>query len=414
MSAPEQTQCCIVGGGPAGVVLGLLLARRGVDVTLLEMHPDFDRDFRGDTVHASTLEILDQIGLAEPLHQLPHAKMRGLSFNVGGRTIPVVNFGRLKTRFPYVMVMPQSVFLEFLVARAGEYPNFRLVMAATVGELVKEEGRVVGVRYSRSETAPGEPAPQLTELRADVVVACDGRFSRLRKLTGVEAQAQSTVMDVAWFRLPRRADDGLDTGGFFIGGGRLVIMLVRPEEWQVGYVFPKGDYAAVREEGLDAFRQSIVSRVPWLADRVDAITGWRDVHLLSVKADRLSRWHVPGLLFIGDAAHVMSPVGGIGINYAIADAVEAANVLGPVLGKGGDVRAEVDGALMDVQRRRERPTRIVQRIQSVLQHNIVARALRAGEFRLPWLARAVLAVPGLRDVPPRAIALGIGTPKIDP
>lgn len=382
-------------------MLSLLLARKGVDVTLCEMHQDFDRDFRGDTVHVSTLEVLDQIGLAEPLHEIAHSKMRRMQMITDSRTIEMADLGRLKSKFPYVMMMPQSDFLAFLCEQARRYPNFQCLMGARVTGLIGDGERIEGVRY-RSENDDHE-------LYAPLTVACDGRFSRMRSLAGFEADTQAPPMDAAWFRVSRRADEGVEGGVFYARRGRLLITLTRPGCWQIALVFPKGDFQTLREQGIDHFRSTIAAIVPSLVDRVDEIGSFHDVHLLKVVSDCLPLWHRPGLLFIGDAAHVMSPVFGIGINYAIGDAVEAANVLtGPLL--EGKV-SQTD--LAEVQRRRLRPTRMAQRMQGVAQKNLVARALREQEFDLPLPMRLLARIPVLRDVPTRIIARGFGGLRLE-
>lgn len=397
----SQCQCCIVGAGPAGMLLALLLARKGVSVKLLEMHADLNRDFRGDTVHASTLEILDQIGLADGVLELPHTKMRSLVINTPQASREVVSFARLKTRFPYMAMMPQENFLKYLLDQARQYDNFEMVFHTAVVKLNEENSSVAGVVAKQGGT--------MITIQSDLVVAADGRFSRIRKMTGFSAVTQAPPMDVVWMRLPRKPEDTDDVGAFNIANGRLCILLARPAEWQLGYVFPKGDFDEIRKAGIDAFRKGLVDVVPWLADRVDVIREFSDVHLLSIKSDRLDQWYKEGLLFIGDSAHVMSPVGGVGINYAISDAVEAANVLiDPLL----ENRVNADH-LAEVQRRRLKPTRTIQRIQGVLQRNIVVRALENKEFDLPLIAKIALKIPGLRDIPPRTLALGVTRVRIE-
>jgi len=393
-----RTTCCIVGSGPGGAMLALLLARHGVPVMLLEAHKDFEREFRGDTVHPSTLEILDEIGLADRLHQLRHAKVYGPVINAANGPFAPFDLRQLKTRFPYIMLMHQPVFLEFLTEEAKRYPCFQLLMRANVLKLVEEDGEVRGVRY---QTPDG-----WHEVRAILTVGADGRFSRIRHLAGIEPIQTSPPMDVLWFRLPRLPEDPEVTGGLLgaIGGGRIFVVLDRYDYWQAGLVFPKGQYQELRAKGLDALRQSIVEIESRFAKHAETLTDWHQFSLLSVESSRCPRWYKPGLLLIGDAAHVMSPVGGVGINYAIQDAVVAANVLaGPL--KAGQVRPS---DLAEVQRRREWPTRFIQAVQSFLQKRVVASVLRTqGPIRIPWYVRLLARVPILRDLPPRLIAFGL-------
>jgi len=395
----RKTTCCIVGGGPGGMMLGLLLARQRVPVTLLEQHKDFDRDFRGDTIHPSTLEILDQIGLAEPLHQLRHAKIYGPTLRVANSSFSPIDFRRLKTRFPYILLVPQVKFLDFLAAEASKYPDFRLLMGANVEQLVEEDGQVRGVRYLANDG--------MHEVRAEVTVAADGRFSRLRHLAGFEALQTSAPMDILWFRLPHVPGDLPEAEGRVLGGfarGRMLAVFDRFDYWQVGYVFPKGHYQELRAAGLEALRNSIVEVEPRLAEQVKALTDWHQFSLLSVESSRCPRWFKPGLLLIGDAAHVMSPVGGVGINYAIQDAVETANILSAPL-RSGKVGVS---DLAKVQAARERPTRIIQAMQSAVQSRVLAAALGSQTTpRIPWTARAFFKIPILRDIPARILAFGI-------
>jgi 2-polyprenyl-6-methoxyphenol hydroxylase-like FAD-dependent oxidoreductase len=390
----RETTCCVVGAGPAGVMLSLLLARAGVRVTLLEAHRDFDRDFRGDTIHPSTLEVLDQIELAERLHRLPHVKAPAFRTVTPVGAVTGLAFGRLPTPFPYMMIMPQTRFLEFLTAEANNYPHFEIALGARVQRLIEEDGVVRGVAY------PGDDGP--CEVRARLTVATDGRFSRVRRLAQLEAVSTSGPMEVLWLRLPRRRDDDPDEATIYFGLRQVVVVLGRPEEWQLGVVLPKGGYQRFKTEGLDALQDAIASTVPWLADGVQQFDDWRRVNVLSVEADRLIRWHRPGLLLLGDAAHVMLPVGGVGINCAIADAVEATNVLVEPLRTG---RVQ-ESQLAEVQRRRERMTRLVQRFQAAQRERII-RTLESGEpLRIPPLVRVMLRVPGVRSIPARVTAFG--------
>jgi len=398
-----ETTCCIVGGGPGGMMLALCLARRGVKVTLLEAHKDFDRAFRGDTVHPSTLEILDQMGLADRLLELPHSKIYGPTFQTAGVTFSPIDFRRLKTRFPYIMLIPQTKFLEFLAAEGRKYPNFDLRMVANVGALVEEDGVVRGVRYQ--STAGWH------EVRARLTVGADGRFSKVRQLAGFVPIKTSPPMDILWFQLPHLpGDDHSDRlmGGF--GNGRLLVVFDRVDYWQLGYIFPKGHYQQVRAAGMEAFRKSIAEIEPRFAKHAETLKDWNQCTLLSVESSRCPVWYKPGLLVIGDAAHVMSPVGGVGINYAVQDAVVAANVLTRPLMNGNVTVTD----LVDIQSRREWPTRVIQGIQSAMQTRFIGSALQTqGTLRIPWALRLFFKIPVLRDIPARVLAFGVRRVRLE-
>jgi len=394
----EQTSCCIVGGGPGGAMLALFLARRGVPVTLLEMHKDFDREFRGDTIHPSVMEILDQIGLADKLHEIPHTKVTGPTIQFADGPFRPFDLGRLKTRFPYILLVPQARFLEFITGEAARYPQFKLVMRAQVQQMVEEDGVVRGVRYLATDG--------MHEIRASLTVGADGRFSLLRRLAGIEPIKTSPPMDILWFQLPKLPGEPEITGGLFggIGRGRILVMLERTNHWQAGLVFPKGQYQELRAKGVEAVRQSITEIEPHFARHAEYLTDWHQLTLLSVESSRCPIWHKPGLLLIGDAAHVMSPVGGVGINYAIQDAAVAANVLTKPLLAGSVSEAD----LAEVQRQREWPTRAIQAMQSFMQKNLIGGALRAQTaMNVPWQFRLFFRIPILRDLPARMIAFGI-------
>jgi len=387
----QTTDCCIVGGGPAGVVLSLLLARQGISVMLLEAHKDFDRDFRGDTIHPSVMEIMEELELSDRLLQLPHTKIRRLSIQTPEDSVTLADFSHLKTQYPYITMLPQVKFLEFITQEAQKYPSFHLVMGANVHELITENGVVHGVRY--------RGGGGWHEVRAILTVGADGRHSRLRNLGEFESIDTSPPMDVLWFRLPRQPEDPEGGMGRF-GQGQIIAMLDRGDEWQVAYVIPKGGYQKLRAAGLEELKKSIVEVVPEFQQRIANLHDWSQVAFLSVESSRVKHWYRPGLLLIGDAAHTMSPVGGVGINYAIQDAVVAANVLTKPL-KNRQVQLS---DLAKVQHRRELPTRIIQAFQTFVQKRVFAPVLTSNRTFVP---PAFLRLPILRDLPGRLIGLGV-------
>jgi 2-polyprenyl-6-methoxyphenol hydroxylase-like FAD-dependent oxidoreductase len=396
--ADLTTTCAIAGGGPAGMMLGFLLARAGVEVIVLEKHADFLRDFRGDTIHPSTLQIMHELGLLDAFLKLPHTKTRDIAIGFGTDSIPLVDFSHLPVVAPYIALMPQWDFLDFLADRGREQPRFRLMMNAKAETLIEEGGKIVGLVGS-SEDGP-------LAIRADLVVAADGRRSDIRAASGLKGVEIGAPMDVLWFRLPRRDDDPGQTGGQ-VANGRLLVTLDRGDYWQCAFVIPKGRFEALRAAGLPAFRATIARRAPWFAARLEAVTDWDEIKLLTVTVDRLERWWRPGLLCIGDAAHAMSPIGGVGVNLAVQDAVAAANRLARPLRE----RRLSDADLAAVQARREFPTRATQRIQVVAQNRIISPLLARGDedapLGPPFLFKLFRWLPVLRRIPARLLGLGV-------
>jgi len=361
---------------------------------VLEKHADFLRDFRGDTIHPSTLEVMHELGLLEEFLELPHQEAREISAQVGDERVPVADFTHLPTRCKFVALMPQWDFLDFLAAKAARYPSFRLRMRAEAVGLVEEAGQVAGVEVM---TAEGP-----IQIRADLVVGADGRRSVIRERAGLEVREFGAPMDVLWFRLSRRSDDPANLMGIF-GSGRIFVLLNRDSYWQCGYVIAKGTIDAIRRQGIEAFRESVARIVPYVRDRVAELRSWDDVSLLTVRVDRLARWYRSGLLCIGDAAHAMSPVGGIGINLALQDAVATANLLAAPL-REGRVTAE---DLSRVQKRRELPTRVTQWFQVQVQKRVIAPVLGgAASSRLPLPLQLLRRFAVLRRLPARLIGIG--------
>jgi 2-polyprenyl-6-methoxyphenol hydroxylase-like FAD-dependent oxidoreductase len=399
-ATPHQVHadCCIVGAGPAGAMLALLLARQGLAVTLLEQHRDFERRFRGDTLHPSILQLLDDLGLVERLLQLPHTRFDRCILDTADGPLDVADLRRLKTRFPYVVLMPQARFLDFLTTEVRRYPGFQLLLRACAEALIEEGGIVRGVRYRAPDG--------WREVRAPLTVGADGRFSRLRRLAGFTPIRTAPPIDVIWFQLPRQPDDPAGAFGW-IGRGRTMGGLDRGEHWEVACGFPAGTYRRLRAAGLPALRQALTELAPSFAERLEHLRDWKQIAVLSVDADRLPRWYRPGLLLIGDAAHAMSPVAGVGISYAVQDAVAAANVLaGPLLAGRPQLRD-----LAAVQRRRELPTRAAQALLALLQRWLIAEA--PDRPALPKLP-ALLRLPLLRDLPAHLIAHGVAPVRIAP
>jgi 2-polyprenyl-6-methoxyphenol hydroxylase-like FAD-dependent oxidoreductase len=397
-SAEEiATRVCIAGGGPAGVMLGYLLARGGVEVIVLEKHGDFLRDFRGDTIHPSTLEVMYELGLLDEFLRRPHQEMQRLGAQIDDFYVTIGDLSHLPTKCKFVALMPQWDFLNFLVEAGRKFNTFRVMMNAEATDLIEESGTIRGVGVKTQTGA--------LEIRADLVVVADGRRSALRERAGLEVQVLGAPMDVLWMRISRNAasDPGQTLGRF--RGGKFMVMINREEYWQCAFIIPKGAMDAVRARGIEAFRADIVTVAPFLADRIAELRSFDDVKLLSVAVDRLRQWYRPGLLCIGDAAHAMSPIGGVGINLAIQDAVAAANILASDL-RHGPVGTD---RLRAVQQRRLFPTRATQRMQILAQDRIVGPAITSGAApirKLPLLLRLMKRFPILSRIPARVMGMG--------
>ncbi|HEY4170546.1 MAG TPA: FAD-dependent oxidoreductase [Reyranella sp.] len=390
-----RVQCCIVGGGPAGMMLGFLLARAGVTVVVLEKHGDFLRDFRGDTVHPSTLTVMHELGLLDDLLKLPHHKLSRFSGFFGDEKVEIADLTHLPGPAPYIAMMPQWDFLDFLAGRARALPGFTLLMNAAGQGLIEEGGRIVGVRAAVDG--------QDEEIRADLVVGADGRHSTVRDAMGLKVIDIGAPMDVLWFRLSRKPDESGEVMGRFDAGSALVT-LDRGDYWQCAYLIPKGAAERVRADGIDRLRTVIRKLVPAFADRLHELRTMDDLKLLTVGVDRLEKWWKPGVLCIGDAAHTMSPVGGVGINIAIQDAVAAANMLAVPLREG----RVGDADLAAVQARRLFPARATQAVQVFLQDRIIAPSLAGkGPLKVPFMVRLMQWLPVLRRLTGRLIAVGV-------
>ncbi|MCV2489350.1 FAD-dependent oxidoreductase [Geodermatophilus sp. YIM 151500] len=400
------TGCAVVGGGPAGMVLGLLLARAGVDVVVLEKHADFFRDFRGDTVHPSTLRMLDELGLAEAFLGLPHQEVERIGVTTDEGTFAVADFSRLPGRYRFLTLVPQWDFLDFLAREAARYPGFRLVMGAEAVDLLRRDGTVTGVRYVTADGRTGR-------VEAPLTVATDGRHSTLRERAGLAVRAFGAPMDVLWFRLRKSPDAaGPPFGGAGrLSRGRLLVLIDRGDYVQTAYLVPKGGFGALQERGIEAFRADLGRLLPGREESIAEVRSWDDVKVLSVRVDRLRRWWLPGLLLIGDAAHAMSPIGGVGINLAVQDAAAAARILAPSLRTG----RVPDGALARVQRRRTVPTVVTQAVQRLIQQRFLARVLAGDEpIGTPGLLKVLQRRPALQGVPARVIGLGVLPEHVPP
>ena len=389
-----HTTCCIVGGGPAGTMLGYLLARAGVQVTVLEKHADFNRDFRGDTVHPSTLEVMYELGLLDDFLKVPHQRLTSANGVLGGFSFRAADFSHLPTRCKFVALMPQWDFLDFLSAQGRQFPAFQMRMQHEVADLIFDNGRVYGVR---AQTPGGS-----VEIRADLVIGCDGRHSITRQAAQFEVVEHGVPIDVLWFRISRNDDDPQEIFGN-INYGRVLVMINRGTYFQSGLIIRKGSFEETQRAGLESLREIVRRIAPYLGDRVEEIKDWDQIKLLTVQINRLRQWYRPGLLCIGDAAHAMSPVGGVGINLAIQDAVAAATLLAEPLREQRVTEAD----LASVQMRREFPTRVTQQLQVLAHKNFELIFQNPGPVKAPWQLKVAVQIPGIQRVFGRIIGVGV-------
>ncbi|AUC96847.1 hypothetical protein CWS35_23300 [Bradyrhizobium sp. SK17] len=389
-----KTRCCVVGGGPAGMMLGYLLARAGVDVVVLEKHADFFRDFRGDTVHPSTLQVMDELGLIDGFLKLPHQQIQKLDGIFGGTSVRIADLSRLSVKYPFIAMMPQWDFLNFLRESGRRFASLKVLMSAEATDLIRSGDAVTGVRAK----TPDGPV----DIAADLVIGCDGRHSIVRERAGLAVEEIGAPMDVLWFRVGRRPNE---TENLFarVDHGKMMVTFDRGDYWQCAYVIAKGQYEAVKARGLPALLEDVLRLAPILKAGIADVKSFDDVKLLTVAINRLTRWTRPGLLCIGDAAHAMSPIGGVGVNLAVQDAVATANILAAKLVHGCPSEDELDA----VRRRREFPVRVTQRMQVIAQNNIISAALKPGDQPIPFALRLITALPVLQGLTARLVAVGV-------
>ena len=398
-----KVRCCIVGGGPAGMMLGYLLGRAGIDVVVLEKHADFFRDFRGDTVHPSTLQVMDELGLIDGFLKLPHQQLQKLDGVIGGKPVRIADLGRLDIEYPFIAFMPQWDFLNFLSANAARFPSLKVMMNTEVTDLIRDGDRIAGVQATTPDGA--------IDIVADLTIACDGRHSKVRQCSGLPVEEIGAPMDVLWFRAGKRPNE-TENVSVRIEPGQMLVTFDRGDYWQCAYVIAKGQYDAVKARGLADLLSDVARLAPALKPGLAEVKSWDDVKLLTVAINRLKRWSLSGLLCIGDAAHAMSPVGGVGVNLAVQDAVATANLLGAKLAAGCPTDEELDA----VRRRREFPMRMTQRMQVVVQNNLISMALTPGNrpLRVPLMVRLITAVPWFQAITARFVGLGVRPEHVRP